>query len=204
MTPVLARAQDAVKHDDIEAMRKALVTTVRQTEKALGFTRRLIELARGEELSLGTHAVRELVEDAVASAVRPFERDGIELELRVPDDLRIRVQRTLFVQLMLNLLLNARKAMKDRRGSLTIAARRDNDVVEIDVCDEGIGLSPEMLDGVMNPFLAAEAEAEPGAGGGIGLGLRACRLIARQHDATLRALANEGPGCTFRLNWPAA
>jgi signal transduction histidine kinase len=204
MTPVLARAQDAVARDDVTAMRKALATTARQTEKALGFTRQILELAGGKALPSEACRVADLVDAAVTSAARPFEKDGIELELRVPDELRIRAQPLLFEQVLLNLLLNARTAMEGRRGKLTISARREGDAVAIAVSDRGVGMSREMLDESINPFLAADAGARPGDWGSVGLGLNACRAIAQQHGATLRAEVNDGPGCTFRIRWPAA
>ncbi len=204
MTPVLARAQDAVARDDLAAMRKALTTTARQTEKALQFTRRVLELADGKASPLQACRLADLVDAAITSAVRPFEKDGIELELCVPDELRIRAQPLLFEQVLLNLLLNARSAMKCRRGKLTISAWRDDDVVVIGVSDRGVGMPPEVLDEVINPFLAADANARPGDWGTVGLGLNACRAIVQRHGGTIRADANDGPGCTFRIRWPAA
>lgn len=204
MSPVYTRAQDAVARDDVDAMRRALTVTVRQTERALRFTRQLMEVAQGRAPSLEARRLAELVDEAITSAVRPFEKDGIELELRVPEELQIRTQPLLFEQLMLNLLLNARAAMKGRVGRLSIGASREDDVVVINVRDRGVGMSPEMLDDVINPFLAAEADLPPGDWSGIGLGLSACRMIARRHGATIRAFTNDGSGCTFQLRWPAA
>jgi len=204
MTPVLARAQDAVSRDDVAAMRKALATTAQQTEKALQFTRQVLQLADGKEVPLAACRVAELVDAAITAAVRPFEKDGIELELRIPSELRIRAQPLLFQQVLLNLLLNARNAMKGRRGKLSVVASREGNLVEIAVCDRGVGMSSEMLNSVVNPFLEADANARPGDWSSVGLGLSACRTIVQQHGGTMRADANDGPGCTFRLRWPAA
>lgn len=204
MTPVLARAQDALTRDDLAAMRTALTTTIRQTEKALRFTQQVLELARGRELPQEACRVVELVGDAIASAVRPFDKDGIELDLHVPDELHVRAQPRLFVQVLLNLLLNARHAMKGRRGTLSITASLEGKMAVIAVRDSGSGMSAERLEQVINPFLGADGGAPPDAGGAVGLGLKACRTIAHQHGATIRAFANDGAGCTFQLRWPAA
>jgi len=201
MMPVLERARDAVARDDVAAMRKALQTTVRQTEKALRFTSQVLELARGAPLPLKSCRLTELVDDALAAAVRPFEKDGIEVQRQIPPTLCVRAQPLLFVQVLLNLLLNARQAMKDRCGTLRISARPAGDMVVLDVQDSGCGMSPELLDEVINPFLAAEPDTQPTEG--VGLGLTACRTIAHQHGATLRVRANDAGGCTFELRWPA-
>lgn len=204
MTPVLARARDAVARDDVAAMRKALTVTVAQTQQALDFTRQLLEVARGEESAVQACRLAELVDAAITAAVRPFEKDGIELVVHIPDHLSVRAQPLLFVQALLNLLLNARAAMKDCRGKLLISACREDDSVLISVCDAGVGMTPEMLNEVINPFLQAESQEHPGDWGPVGLGLLACRTIAQRHGATIRAQTNDGPGCTFRLKWPAA
>jgi two-component system cell cycle sensor histidine kinase/response regulator CckA len=204
MTPVLARAQDAVARDDIVAMRKALTVTVAQTRQALNFTRQLLEVARSGDLPVQACCLTELVSAAVTAAVRPFEKDGIELVVDVPEHLKVRARPLLFVQALLNLLLNARAAMKGRTGKLSISACREDDHVLISVCDAGVGMSPDLLDNVVNPFLQAEDPGHPGTWGPVGLGLLACRTIAQRHGAMIHAQSNNGPGCTFHLRWPAA
>jgi signal transduction histidine kinase len=204
MTPVLARVEDAVARGDMAAMRKALTVTLAQTKQALDFTRQVLEVARGEESPVRACRVAELVDAAIIAAVRPFEKDGIELELDVPADLGVRAQPLLFVQVLLNLLLNARAAMKGRCGKLSISAQREDDHILLSVSDAGTGMSPELLNDVINPFLAAQNPERPDDHSAVGLGLLACRTIARQHGAVLSAQNNEGPGCTFCLRWPAA
>ncbi len=204
MTPVLARAQDAVARDDVVAMRKALVVTLAQTQQALSFTRQVLEVARGEPLPLQACSVSELIDAAITATVRPFEKDGIELVLEVPADLKVHAQPLLFVQVLLNLLLNARTAMKGRRGRLSIVACREGDNVLISVRDAGVGMSPSMINDVVNPFLQAEDHEHCDAWRSVGLGLLTCRTITRQHAALLHVRDHEGPGCTFCLTWPVA
>lgn len=203
MTPVLARAQDAVDRQDVAAMRKALTVTARQTERAMKFARRVLELAGGDGEAPQACSVRELIDATVESAVRPFEKDGIELRVDAAADLRIVANPLLFVQLLLNLLLNARAAVEKRRGSITIRALQETDRVVISVSDTGVGISPDVLRDAITPFLAASPDSNPGDWRPIGLGLQACRQIAHRQGAVLRARANDGSGCTFEVSWPA-
>lgn len=204
MTPVLIRAQDALTRDDVEAMKKALTVTARQTQTALDFTRQVLQVARGEETQLQQCSVKTLVEAAIQAAVRPFEKDGIELVVDVPAELTILARPTLFVQAILNLILNARTAMKNRRGKMNISARPAGERVEIAIADQGTGFTPHLLNEIVNPFLDSDPVAQPERAESLGMGLQACRIIAWQHGAAIQAENNDGPGCTFRLHWPAA
>ncbi len=203
MTPVLVRAQDAVSRNDVATMQKALTVTVQQTQKALDFSRQVVELTCGGEPPRQRCRLLELVEDAIGGMVRPCEKDGIELVVSVPDDLYIDAHPTMFVQVLMNLLLNARAAMAKQRGYLKITAVRVDDSIRIAVSDTGCGISPEVMDREINAFLSAGNEVLPKCDSKAGLGLLACRMITQLHGATLSATRNEGPGCTFQITWPA-
>jgi signal transduction histidine kinase len=204
LSSAYTRAQHAATCDDVATMRKALTVAVQQMEKMIGLAECLVEIARGREAPSQACSVAKLVEGAATATVRPFEKDKIELDVRVPEELRIQAQPLLFEQVILNLLLNARKAMREHGGKLSVTACGDGDAVVIDVHDGGVGMSPQRLENVINPFLATDPAAQPGDWVAVGLGLNACRTIAQRHGATVRAFANDGPGCTFQLRWPAA
>ena len=203
MTPVIARAQFSLSLDDHAAMTKALTVTLEQTEKALHFTRKVLELAAGNPTEIETCVLREIVDGAVASSVRPLDKDGIELVIDVPDDLQVQAQPLLLEQLLLNLLLNARTAMKEVRGRMKISAAREADNVHIQVRDQGVGFAEELLRESINPFLAADAQSMPTAAG-VGVGLYACRTIAHEHQARIWVENNPDVGCTFHVEWPSA
>jgi C4-dicarboxylate-specific signal transduction histidine kinase len=204
MTPVLARAQDALARDDAAGMRKALERTVTQVQKAIAITQQLMTLADGGQYVPRRCPLAAAVRDAVASTARPLERDSIELQIDVTDDVHVLADPLLLEQVLLNLVLNARAAMKGRGGRLTIAARADAGRVVIDVSDNGPGIPRDRVTSVVNPFLESPAAIEPGDWRGVGLGLNVCRTIAQRHGATIECLINESAGCTFRLRWPEA
>lgn len=202
MTPIVARTEAALHGGDVAFMRKTLDRTLTQSQRAIAVSRHLLDLAHCETELGEKCAVAEAVQEAVETATRPFEKDGIHLRVTVPEELEVRARSDLFCQVLLNLLLNARTAMKNREGVLAITAEADDVCVRIDVRDSGKGISPEQIENVFNPFLAADPRARPNDWQEVGLGLSVCRLIAHHHGASLRVLANDGPGCTFRLCWP--
>lgn len=105
-------------------------------------------------------------------------------------------------QILLNLLSNAVKFTTT--GGLTIAARVQNDVVEIDITDTGKGIPQGRLQDVFEPFVQVDASTTRTAGG-TGLGLTIARDFARRMDGDLAIVQSEpGQGSTFRLTLPRA
>jgi C4-dicarboxylate-specific signal transduction histidine kinase len=203
MTPVVTRAQDALNRDDLPTMRKALDQALAHAQKAIVVARHLLGLAdEGKDVPQAC-SVSDAVRKAVETLARPFDKDGIDLRVEVPADLRVRARPMLLEQLLLNLLLNAREAMRERGGALTICGRAEGDDAVIDVGDRGTGIPQQRLDEVVNPFLASEPDARPGDWHSVGMGLNVCRTIAHQHGARMRASANADGGCTFQIRWPA-
>lgn len=202
MTPILARSMDALQRDDVAAMRKALDRTVTQAQKAIALSRHLLRLTEPDGPEPETCDVAQAVEEAVAEAVRPFEKDGIELRCEVPAGLQVKARALLLEQVLLNLLLNARAAMKEMPGPLVITAERHGEDAVIAVRDAGKGIPPEEIERTYNPFLAAPADQDVQQWRRVGLGLHVCRLIAQQHGASISVRANEGRGCTFTIRWP--
>ncbi len=202
LTPIIARAEAALLGNDVSFMRKTLERTLTQSQRAMRLTRLLLDLAHDDARPAGDCALAPAVREALDTLMRPLEKDGIELRFDVPEELRVRAQPDLLCQLLLNLLLNARRAMQGRSGILTISARPDGDHVRIEIRDTGTGIAPEILGGVINPFLAADPQTRPQDWQQVGLGLSVCRIIAHHHGATLEGLRNTEGGCTFRLRWP--
>lgn len=202
VTPIIARAEAALTGDDVPFMRKALDRTLTQAQRAIGLARHLLDLAHSNYHATEQCSVAAAVREAIETAARPFEKDGIELRVVVPEELRVCAREDLLCQVLLNLLLNARQAMRGRSGTLAITATAGGDRVQVDVRDSGKGLAPDFIANVLNPFLAADPRRCPQDWQKVGLGLSVCRMIAYHHGATLQALPNDGPGCTFRLRWP--
>jgi len=203
MTPVLARAQHALRTGDPQAARRALECTVQQTERAMAITRRLLALADEDEPAAASCRLAEAVQNAFTAIARPLDKDGIDLTVRVPQSLQIRAEPILFEQLLVNLLLNARNAMRPSGGRITLEAWPDEKTVVLEVRDTGHGMPEEQLQ-VVQPFLAGRGDPPIDAWRCVGLGLYTCRIIAQHFRATIDVFNNNDGGCTFRLRWPVA
>ncbi len=102
-------------------------------------------------------------------------------------------------QVLLNLLRNAVDAVSetdDARHEVTIRASASGDgAIEVSVCDNGPGLSPEIGDRLFDPFITTKP-------GGLGMGLSISRSIIEAHGGHLTALRNRDRGMTFRFTLP--
>jgi PAS domain S-box-containing protein len=116
-----------------------------------------------------------------------------------PDTPLIQADRQQLRQLFLNLFTNASDAMPEG-GTLSIQVRptADRAQVAIEVQDTGIGIAPEDLPRLMDPFFTTKEE-----GKGTGLGLAICRRIVEEHNGTLQ-IASDGKnqGATVRITLP--
>ncbi len=104
-------------------------------------------------------------------------------------------------QVFLNLLTNAGDAMPDG-GTLTlrVAPGFQDDVrpaVTIEFADTGLGISPEHLSKVMEPFFTTKEE-----GKGTGLGLAICRRAVQEHGGAIHISSELGKGTTIRIVLP--
>ncbi len=99
-------------------------------------------------------------------------------------------------QVVSNLVLNAVEATPDV-GSIALRVHRNNGWVELEVEDDGAGLSPDALGRAFDPFYTTKAN-------GTGLGLAISQAIASAHDGALELHSAEGKGTRARLRLPAA
>jgi signal transduction histidine kinase len=97
---------------------------------------------------------------------------------------------------LLNLVRNAREAMAGG-GTLSVAARRQGDVVEVDVGDTGGGIPAEDLVRIFDPFYSTKER-------GTGLGLAFVQQVVQEHGGSVRCQSALGRGTTFVLRLPAA
>lgn len=98
-------------------------------------------------------------------------------------------------QVLLNLGLNALRAMKNG-GVLTLSDGPGSaDEVWIEVKDTGVGIAPENLEKI---FHASFSTADRGPG----LGLAICKAILDQHGGRMRVTSELGEGASFRINLP--
>ena len=139
-----------------------------------------------------------VVIDELVDFFEPMARShGIDIKVYVPAGLpAVLLDRALFKQAILNLLLNAQQAMP-QGGQLTIQATADGPEVVLSLIDTGHGMPSEVLARVFRPFFSTRT-------GGTGLGLATTRKIVEAHNGTIDAESEVGKGTRFTIRLPVA
>jgi signal transduction histidine kinase len=167
LTPMVSYAQLALaKPDDAALMKKAVEKSLAGAERAAHISASLLGFAREADEQ---HAapLRKTIDDAVACLARDPRKDGIDLTIDVPD-VRVAIAPLNLEQVLVNLMLNAKQAMRRApgsggggiRGSLRITATVRADLVELCVADNGPGIPPAILDRLFEPFVTMRAGEE--------------------------------------------
>lgn len=135
----------------------------------------------------------ELARPLVQEKPVTFEADiPSELPPWEGDELRLR-------QVVTNLLSNAAKFTD--RGTITLQVKGHSDGISIVVTDTGIGISPEHLGCVFDPFRQVDSSSSRRAGG-TGLGLPICRKLCHLMGGGIQARSQPGMGSTFEVTLP--
>ena len=104
-------------------------------------------------------------------------------------------------QVVINLVMNACQSLPDRERSVRVRTGQDSNKpgVFIEIQDQGIGMPPEVLQQIKDPFFTTKRD-----GGGTGLGLAISDRIIRDHEGSLSFYSEDGRGTTVRVFFPVA
>jgi PAS domain S-box-containing protein len=175
---------------------RALVIARRCTDQLTRLVDDLLDVARithGRiELQRRRVPFASIVRRAVDATRSLVEQHGHRLTVRTPpDDVLVNVDPTRIEQVVVNLITNAAK-YTDRGGSITIVAEREGAEVVLRVCDDGIGIAPEMLARVFELFSQGQRALDR-AQGGLGIGLTVVKRLVDLHGGRVDA-HSDGPG----------
>jgi signal transduction histidine kinase len=148
-------------------------------------------------LSLKKVYARDLFENLHHLMQPTLEQKNIEIEIILKDpDLSLEADTNLIEQVLINLVVNAVEAVKDRpepRITLSAHASVSNRAV-IRVADNGMGMSPEVIDNIFIPFFSTKKN-------GSGIGLSLCKQILLLHKGNIQVQSIEGQGSAFLLHF---
>ena len=163
----------------------------------------LLDLSRSENGALSVAMQQfdlcETIRTAVSFVALQAENKSIALQVGLPDrPVQVRGDSDRLRQVFVNLLSNAVKFTSE--GSVSVRAVTDSDNVTVVVADTGMGIVPEFVPFIFEPFRrSAVAQSYPG----LGIGLAIARRLVEVHGGTISA-SSDGPGrgATFTVRLP--
>jgi signal transduction histidine kinase/ActR/RegA family two-component response regulator len=163
-----------------------LLDVARITRGSLRLSRSRVELA-------------EVVDRAVEMASPMLDARSHRLSVAVPRrGLAVDIDFHRVAQALGNLLMNAAK-YTSHGGTIELSAHLDGQRVVLEVRDDGIGIEPELLRRIFEPFVQRK-QALDRSHGGLGLGLTIARRLVELHGGTMKAAsAGPGQGSTFTI-----
>ena len=196
-------------NDATELLDEAITATL----KGADLTKSMLSFARRAPLEPTVLDLNKIVRETKNWAVRALP-PTIEVETSLLAGLwAVKADATSTESALLNLMLNARDAMP-RGGSLTLETanvRIDDEYIEdrhedllpgryvmLAVSDTGIGIAPEIMDRIFDPFFSTK-----GPGKGSGLGLSMIQGFMKQSGGGVRVYSEPGAGTTFKLYFQA-
>jgi two-component system C4-dicarboxylate transport sensor histidine kinase DctB len=158
-------------------------------------TRRLQAFARPRGESRVPTRLSELVDETLRLVGRGLEAEGCRLETAHEEGVTASVNETQLLQVVLNLVTNARHAMAgSTHRRLTVTTRREGGSAVVSVGDSGPGIPADVLPRIFDPFFSTKGVYGEGRVSGMGLGLSMARSIVEDHGGTLAVRSPAGKG----------
>ncbi len=185
------------RQNSFEDLVLGVETIQRRSEGLLKFAQTYRNLNKITTLNLRKVYVRDLFENLNKLMQPTLEQKRIELEIILKDpELIVQVDPNLVEQVLINLLVNAMEAVKDRpEPRITLfAATLANSRIILKISDNGTGIPEELMDKIFIPFFSTKKS-------GSGIGLSLCKQIMMLHKGNIQVHSVDGEGTAFVLTF---
>lgn len=213
LTPILVASemlQEELSKPDREILLHGLQSGA---QRAAGVVNRLLSFARGMQTDQEIGQIVELVRETEQLLQFGFPK-SITIQSLLPDAVwPVRVGATEFVQILMNLCINARDAMPDggqlsvsvenvsvnARDARMYAGVRPGQYVLLNVADSGVGIAPDVQQRIFDPYFTTKGKER-----GTGLGLSTTQEIVKNYGGLIQVESELGVGSRFSVYIPVA
>ena len=202
---ILNYAKLGLRHKDDATRDKALQKILVAGERAAKITNTVLGMARNRSNSLEPTDLTRLVDESLVLLERELRKYRISVERQFDAIPLALVNGNQIQQVLLNLLTNARQAMK-QGGRVIIKLGMDDSepMVVLAVRDTGPGIPTDRLPRIFEPFYSTKEGPDETGKGGTGVGLSSCREIVEAHRGRIRVASSLGKGTEFTIKLPLA
>ncbi|MBS1947246.1 MAG: ATP-binding protein [Bacteroidetes bacterium] len=181
----------------IEDLVLGIETIRRRSEGLLKFAETYRNLNKISAPNVKKVYVQDLFENIHQLMQPTLEQKNIKIEVVLKNpDITMEADPSLVEQVLINLIVNAVEAVKDKPAPHIIlsAAISKNNKTLIKVSDNGAGIPPELMDKIFVPFFSTRKT-------GSGIGLSLCKQIMLLHRGSIQAQSTPGEGTIFLLHF---
>jgi nitrogen fixation/metabolism regulation signal transduction histidine kinase len=171
-------------------------TIKRRSEGLLKFAETYRNLNKIIKPNVKKVLVRDLFENLYQLMEPTLDKKNIEMDIVLKDTgLSVDVDPSLIEQVLINLVVNAIEALKDRQNAMIVlSATSNNNKVAIKVADNGSGIPDDILENIFIPFFSTKKT-------GSGIGLSLCKQIMMLHKGNIIVHSVPGQGTAFTLQF---
>jgi signal transduction histidine kinase len=177
--------------------RRLALSIYRASRHVLEMLRDLSDTVRGKAEPIETCRLVDIVEAAHGVIAQAAETQRTVIEIDIPGDYELPLERSRMERVFLNLISNSLEATRDG-GLIRISAREEDGVFLIQIDDNGSGISDEVRQQLFLPFFSH------GKRSGLGLGLALSRQTVLDHGGQLWVGEKDTPGARFFVRLPAS
>jgi PAS domain S-box-containing protein len=200
LTAILANAQ--LLQRKLPAQDKDLQEMVgliiQASDRASQAVRDLLDFARRERYDLNPTDINETIQRTLSLMAHELGARSIALKFDPAPDLPAVMASVDHLQgVWLNLLINAIDAIDPGPGTIHIKTGRVDDTIQVSVIDNGMGIPPEHISRIFEPFYTTK---DPGHG--TGLGLSVCHQIITRHGGQIQVSSQPDEGTAITVTLP--
>lgn len=202
---IINYAKLGLRYKDEASRVKAFEKILAAGQRASKITNSVLGVARNRSDAFEPTNLCSLVEESLVLLEREFNKYRIQVDKQLDKVPEVIANGNQIQQVLLNLLINARQAIKER-GQVLIKVAHDETTQTVDlvVRDNGAGIPAEKLRRIFDPFFSTKAGPDETGKGGTGLGLSSCRDIIDAHRGKIRVESTVGKGTCFTIKLPVA
>jgi two-component system, NtrC family, sensor kinase len=169
----------------------------KQTFRASEIVNSLLNFSRTSSTSFGEVKLNRVIQETLSLLEHQLQKTGIQVRTELDPDLGpVHGNAGKLQQVFLNLILNARDAMRGG-GAVEVRTWAEGTHAHIEVADSGTGISPEHLHRIYDPFFTTKPARQ-----GTGLGLAVTYGIIKEHGGSIEVTNRPAGGARFRIELP--
>ena len=180
-------------------IRECLDLVESESQRCGDLVKNLLTFSRTAPMNLEWADVNQVVDRCIRLVQHQLDLGNVQLQLETGADLpTLHCDPAQMEQVLLALVMNAIDAMP-RGGNLLVRTRSlpQSRQIEIQVRDDGMGIPPDLLPRMFEPFLTTKE-----TGKGVGLGLAISKTIVERHGGVIEVESQPGRGTTFYIFLP--